>query len=212
MIAPPPPQVVEALGDTFRISASNSSGPRTSLSSMRMRSRLRNRADTEADEDTEPFIMIPALGDAAVENEVRQLLDRHGLRTVGSSSDNQSSYGRDYRSTVEGEQERAQERDSMEVDELESDCIDSHAPSRAASPMPPTRIPLRISPPPMRIPSPRQQPRLQRRPTVRKDDLDIAGLCFDPSGGFVYVASVDGVAEWSIRGADKRWWSDSQWA
>ena len=181
---------------------------------MRMRSRLRNRADTDADDDTEPFIMIPALGDAAVENEVRQLFDRHGLRTVGTSTDTQPSYRgyATYDSTAEGGRERTHEREPMEVDELESDCIDSHTPSRAASPVPSTHIPLRISLSPVRIPFPRQQSRLQRRPTIRKDDLDIAGLCFDPDGGFVYVASVDGVAEWSIRGANKRWWSDSQWA
>ena len=211
MVTPPPPQMVEALGDTFRISASNSSDPRTSLSSIRMQSRLRNRVDTEADEDTDPFIMIPAMGDATVENEVRQLFDRHGLRTVGSGTDTQPSYGQGYGahgSTTERERETTQERESMEMDELESDCIDSYTPS----PVPLTHIPLRMSPLLVRVPSPRQQPRLQRRPTIRKDDLDIAGLCFDPSGGFVYVASVDGVAEWSIRGADKRWWPDSQWA
>lgn len=210
--------MVEALGDTFRISASNSSDPRTSLSSMRMRSRLRNRADTEADEDTEPFIMIPALGDAAVENEVRQLFGRHGIRTVGGSTESpsgsyNSAYG-NYDPSAEEERERGQERESMEVDELESDCIDSHTPSRATSPAPApsTHIPLQVSSSPVRVVPPQQQPRLQRRPTIRKDDLDIAGLCFDPSGGFIYVASVDGVAEWSIRGAEKRWWSDSQWA
>lgn len=45
-----------------------------------------------------------------------------------------------------------------------------------------------------------------------KDDLDIAGLYFDPSGGFVYVISMYEVAAWSIRGAEERWWSNSQWA
>jgi len=48
--------------------------------------------------------------------------------------------------------------------------------------------------------------------TTYEDDLDLAGLCFDPSGGFLYVASTDGVAEWSVRGAEKRWWSEARWA
>ncbi|TFK36674.1 WD40-repeat-containing domain protein [Crucibulum laeve] len=33
-------------------------------------------------------------------------------------------------------------------------------------------------------------------------DLDLAGLCFDPSGEYVYVASTEGVAEWAVSIAD----------
>ncbi|KAJ3732424.1 hypothetical protein DFJ43DRAFT_1025037 [Lentinula guzmanii] len=40
-------------------------------------------------------------------------------------------------------------------------------------------------------------------------DLDIAGTCFDPTGGYIYVATTEGVIEWNVRGSDKRWWSDS---
>ncbi|KAJ4468608.1 hypothetical protein C8J55DRAFT_524502 [Lentinula edodes] len=40
-------------------------------------------------------------------------------------------------------------------------------------------------------------------------DLDIAGTCFDPTGGYIYAATTEGVAEWNVRGWDKRWWSDS---
>jgi len=43
-------------------------------------------------------------------------------------------------------------------------------------------------------------------------DQDLAGLCFDPSGEFLYVAGVRGVAEWKINGAEQRWWIDSSWA
>ncbi|KAF7289628.1 DUF2415 domain-containing protein [Mycena chlorophos] len=39
---------------------------------------------------------------------------------------------------------------------------------------------------------------------------DLAGACFDPSGAYVYVASKVGVAEWKVRGAEKRWWSGGQ--
>ncbi|CAK5275515.1 unnamed protein product [Mycena citricolor] len=41
------------------------------------------------------------------------------------------------------------------------------------------------------------------------DHCDIAGACFDPSGAHIYAASVHGVAEWGVRGANKRWWVDS---
>ncbi|KAI5897993.1 uncharacterized protein SCHCODRAFT_02610813 [Schizophyllum commune H4-8] len=40
------------------------------------------------------------------------------------------------------------------------------------------------------------------------DNVDITGICFDPSGKHMYVASMHGVGEWSVRGADKHWWGD----
>ncbi|KAJ3822344.1 hypothetical protein EV361DRAFT_802229 [Lentinula raphanica] len=40
-------------------------------------------------------------------------------------------------------------------------------------------------------------------------DLDLAGTCFDPTGGYIYAATTQGVIEWNVRGSDKRWWSDS---
>lgn len=66
------------------------------------------------------------------------------------------------------------------------------------------------------------------------EDLDIAGLCFDPWGEKMYAAGVGSgkefyfgssgaggagdeshgagaVVEWSVRGADKRWWVDDGW-
>jgi len=99
----------------------------------------------------------------------------------------------------------------MEVDELESDCLSSHTPSRSSSPSPSTHMPLQVPPSPSRGVSRYQQGRHQRKIT-RNADLDLAGTCFDPSGAYIYVASVDGVAEWSVRGAEKRWWFGSEWA
>ena len=55
------------------------------------------------------------------------------------------------------------------------------------------------------------------------DDLDLAGICFDPSGERMYVAGVGdptgggnggtgpgAVVEWSVRGAEKRWWVEEE--
>lgn len=203
----------------------------------------RRSRSTDSEDD---IVVIPPLGDRAVENDVQRLLELHGLRArrreepveedgeVGSGSGGNSR----------GE-------DDMEVDELESDCGSSHTPSRSSSPspsmhLPPQASPTRFSPIPVmapvvtpnlsRAPSP-----LTRRRTLTQDDfrarlsgsieeeeavdladgdgemdgntdLDLAGVCFDPTGGHVYVASVNGVAEWSIRGAEKRWWAGSAWA
>ena len=62
------------------------------------------------------------------------------------------------------------------------------------------------------------------------DDLDLAGICFDPSGERMYVAGngfesppdvgnggmnivgAGAVVEWSVRGAEKRWWAgEEEW-
>ena len=56
------------------------------------------------------------------------------------------------------------------------------------------------------------------------DDLDLAGICFDPSGERMYVAGngfgsppgggnvvgAGAVVEWGIRGAEKRWWVEEE--
>ncbi|EMD33862.1 hypothetical protein CERSUDRAFT_117388 [Gelatoporia subvermispora B] len=56
--------------------------------------------------------------------------------------------------------------------------------------------------------------RRHRRNTTAEEepDQDLAGMCFDPSGTCVYVASMRGVAEWKVRGAEQRWWTDPTWA
>jgi len=45
-----------------------------------------------------------------------------------------------------------------------------------------------------------------------EDNLDLAGTCFDPTGSYIYVGSVKGVVEYRVRGAEKRWWKEPQWA
>ncbi|KAF7312701.1 DUF2415 domain-containing protein [Mycena indigotica] len=85
-------------------------------------------SETDGDEDV---LVIPPLGDHAVEQEVRRVLQQHGMRSRSRSGS-----------------------------ELEA---------------------------------------------------DLAGACFDPSGANIYVASDMGIAEWQVRGADKRWWSGGAW-
>lgn len=45
-----------------------------------------------------------------------------------------------------------------------------------------------------------------------EDTLNLAGVCFDPAGSHVYVGSSKGVAEYRIKGAEKTWWSSTEWA
>jgi hypothetical protein len=54
---------------------------------------------------------------------------------------------------------------------------------------------------------------VERAGTVAEyEDVDIAGTCFDPTGAFLYVGTTTGVAEWAVRGSEKRWWGSGQWA
>lgn len=41
--------------------------------------------------------------------------------------------------------------------------------------------------------------------------LDIGGVTFDPAGMCMYVATVDGISEWTIKGSTTRWWSKGGW-
>jgi hypothetical protein len=38
------------------------------------------------------------------------------------------------------------------------------------------------------------------------EDVHLAGICFDPAGEKLYVASERAIASWDVRGAEKRWW------
>lgn len=174
--------------------------------------------------------MIPSMGDPRIEEDVQALLGRHGIRARQHS---------ELRYPYSGE--RTANEDEMEVDELEleSDCFPSRTPSRSSSPSPSTRVasgspsasrPLSV-PAPVRSFTRRSSGRHLDAPQEEEEDgdhddhdmildlgeedaeadMDLAGTCFDPSGGYVYVASTEGIAEWSVRGAEKRWWFDDSW-
>lgn len=107
------------------------------------------------------------------------------------------------------------------------------SPYRPISPSPLSSQPYRTASPPHRPISPPYRPttpsfhpyrRTPRRTqgeegevesvgtALEHEDVDIAGTCFDPTGGFLYVATTGGVAEWTVRGSGKRWWGSGQWA
>lgn len=112
----------------------------------------------------------------------------------------------------------------MDVDEMEGDCVSSRGPSRSSSPPPSVHLPVQPSPSPTR--SGRHasgRPSRPRHRTITREDAifdltltqdydyDIAGTCFDPDGGLIYVATTDCISEWEVRGANKRWWGRSEW-
>ncbi len=242
-----PPRIVlfsGALEDTFRIPASDST-PSTTWRASRRERRGSSREDLSIDDDPDSIVVIPPLGDREVENDVRRLLGRHGMRARTTVLDAES----DPREPLEGAgagdgvRDRDRDADEMDVDELESDCLSSHAPSRAGSPAPasqlssgarplellrsrPTLLARRESSGPYAssrwgVSSSSSSRHRHRRATGTsrepgrddgEEEQDVAGMCFDPNGTSVYVASVKGIAEWRIRGAEQRWWTEPEWA
>lgn len=185
----------------------------------------------------EDIVVIPSLGDRNLESEVHALLNPRnnnnreyreeeeeeeeergpdGDRNTGSSH---ADY--DYRAPVSRSTSTlARQGDDMEVDELESDCLSSRTPSRSTSPVPPqtTSSQDRHAPNSTAISTnsgQRYRTRQENKPLATeisyRDDLDIAGTCFDPSGGRIYVATKENLVEWSLRDADKRWWTERSW-
>lgn len=109
----------------------------------------------------------------------------------------------------------------MEVDEIDGnssagECI-SRTPSRSSSPTPSsTRRERSVrrhtsSSSPMSSGDHQAKGSSAGEMVYPSDDLDLAGVCFDPYGGRIYVASTEAVVEWGIRGADKCWWFGDGW-
>ncbi|KAJ3912782.1 WD40-repeat-containing domain protein [Lentinula edodes] len=198
------PYVVLALEDTFRIPTRVSDSAEELYASASGSWRRGDNFERDSEED---LVVIPPLGDREVEDDVRALLGSHGIRSrrlggvgVGISDHADENYDRNRDERMEIDDE---------LDELgmepEWDCISSHVPSRSSSPGP------SLSPPPSNNRwTPWSRVEALSRIGARYDpDLDIAGTCFDPTGGYIYAATTEGVVEWNVRGWDKRWWSDS---
>ena len=58
----------------------------------------------------------------------------------------------------------------------------------------------------------RRQETLTEELLKAEDTLDLAGVAFDPTGSHVYVGSSKGIVEYRVKGAEKTWWSSTQWA
>ncbi|KAF7336986.1 DUF2415 domain-containing protein [Mycena venus] len=165
--------IMRTLEDTFRIAAA--AGPGTSSGD---------------DADAGDVLVIPPLGDRAVEREVRRVLGHHGVpsrfRIEEEPEEMQApvyghvrshghghGHGRRRRLHTRG---YSPEDSEEEVEECPPPSRDNADPTANAS-----------------------------------EERNLAGACFDPSGAYIYVASDAGVAEWGVRGAEKRWWGGGAW-
>ena len=105
--------------------------------------------------------------------------------------------------------------DEIEAEaEVETDCLTSRAPSRAASPPPSVsarqrRFPMHSDNDSVGALGAETE---AARTVGTPPHLDLAGICFDPRGSWLYVASTAGIVEWGVRGGEKRWWAEAVWA
>ncbi|KAG6879791.1 hypothetical protein C0992_011589 [Termitomyces sp. T32_za158] len=213
--------LLRALGNTSSSYSAPSIISDSTWRSLRMSDSTATVSHQEGDVEYNDISVISPFRGPIIENDVQAFLGPHGFRVRQLSSTsheeddpNTGSTHGDYeytpRPTYVTVNSRRGYEDDMEVDELESDCVSSRTPSRSSSPSPSTHIPspTRLASPGLHASS-RDRTRLVQ--PVYPEDLDIAGMCFDPSGRQVYVASKESVVEWSVRDAEKRWWAGSQW-
>ncbi|KAJ6561868.1 hypothetical protein B0H19DRAFT_89131 [Mycena capillaripes] len=135
-------------------------------------------------------LVIPPLGDRAVEREVRRVLGHHGV-PARFRIEEEPEPEDDAQMEVDAEGEPAHrhpyvrgyaEEDGEDGEEEEDGCVSAPPASRE-----------------------------DLEDADLEAERNLAGACFDPSGAFIYVASDAGVAEWGVRGAEKRWWVDGAW-
>lgn len=228
-----PPRAIRTLEESFHVNSFPNSG---ALSTRRPSHRLHRRRDGEDGEDHSygDVLGLPSLGDSTVQENIREAFSRRAVRAYLAHRTDMYPQAAAMRGVasphvydnndVDGD--GREDADGMDVDEPETDCI-SRAPSRSSSPPPSVHLALHTSPSPSRstalgrYSSIRHSPHASRRTSTRvhsvaeqlqNPDLDIAGTCFDPHGGRIYVATTDSVSEWAVRGADRRWWGCNAWA
>ena len=192
---------------------------------------LRRRDGEDGENYNYGDILGLPLGENAVQENIREAFSRRAVRAylvhrtdVYSQPAMRDTASPHFHGNNDVDVDPREDPDSMDVDEPETDCI-SRAPSRSSSPPPSIHLPLQTSPTPSRSTAlgrytrTRHMPHSNRRTRanpvseqVPNPDLDIAGTCFDPQGGMIYVATTDNISEWAIRGADKRWWVRNAWA
>lgn len=170
-------------------------------------SHIRNGRDGN---NYEEFLGAQSQGDRNFESEVHALLHIQGDGRDEDDDPNTGSSHGDY--AYRPPRSRSTNRPirpegDNEVDELEFDCISTHT-SRSTSPVLSQFLDY---PPSGPVRSRSYSKKVLPSEIEYRDDLDIAGTCFDPTNGYIYVASEKSVVEWSLRDADKRWWLESSW-
>lgn len=199
-------------------------------------------SDTTSDEeDDDGVVLIPRLGSSREEEAVQRTLGRHGIRAARPPLSSRRTHSEDDDLDMAEIEEMRRREEAGDYDDAETECLSSAGGSRSSSPIPVANAPIhsfgssprangylrprgvrsissagvgnlrpaRQAPP---YPVPSRVSSWSRKEENPEDTLDLAGTCFDPTGSYIYAASVKGVTEYKCRGAEKRWFTSTQWA
>lgn len=221
----PPSSIGDSTWRTLR-TAGDDRGPGRSGSGLSQFSRvLRGRGEgereDEREEDEAALLLIPALVEGIEARDVQEILNRHGILASDRRRDgDEDADGEDDRNTGSavadfdypyefGDSSVWRSNAEIHDDGREEDmALDERPPSSRGGGAGFNWI------------TGREEDEEEEREEKPKEgevadetcgELDLAGVCFDPSGSRLYVASTRTVAEWHVRGAEKRWWSGDGW-
>ncbi|KAJ7249188.1 hypothetical protein B0H12DRAFT_1122248 [Mycena haematopus] len=210
---PPPPSVQRTPSALATAASPSASGHRTTPATPSSSHRTRIvrtledafRVAAAGDADV---LDIPPLGDRAVEREVRRVLGHHGVPArfrredeMDVDSDHADLHPRPHAGRGGGGDESDEE-----IEDGEHECDVDIDLDGILSARTPAMLDLN--------PNSDLDLDMDTEPNQERDadeERNIAGACFDPHGAYIYVASDTGVAEWGVRGAEKRWWVDGAW-
>ena len=221
----PPSSIGDSTWRTLR-TAGDDRGPGRSGSGLSQFSRvLRGRGEgereDEREEDEAALLLIPALVEGIEARDVQEILNRHGILASDRRRDgDEDADGEDDRNTGSavadfdypyefGDSSVWRSNAEIHDDGREEDmALDERPPSSRGGGAGFNWITGREED---------EEEEREEKPQEGEvadetcGELDLAGVCFDPSGSRLYVASTRTVAEWHVRGAEKRWWSGDGW-
>ncbi|KAF8335161.1 hypothetical protein F5887DRAFT_1063413 [Amanita rubescens] len=230
----PPSSIGDSTWRTLRTAGDDRGSGRNSSGLSQFSRVLRGRGDgdreeereEEREEDEAALLLIPALVEGIEARDVEDILSRHGIlvndRRRSGSDDN-----RDNREDADGEEDRNTGSAVADFD-YPYEFGDSNV-WRSTDEGRHEDMTLDGQPQSSRSGGPgfnwitgREEDDEDEQEEKEKEqedttattsaELDLAGVCFDPSGSRLYVASTKSVAEWHVRGSEKRWWSGDDWA
>jgi hypothetical protein len=181
------PSAISALEDTFRVWGRSSASPHPAFplplhdQSMQTSDSLHSHRTRSA----EDVVVIPPMGDQEIDSNLQALLDHH--ITIYRPRRSQSPTPAISRTQETGLRSPSSESVSSTASVVPTFVSSSSAMGHMSS----------------------HGNSSGTAGSYRRDsdDVDIAGVCFDPQGTSVYVGTTTGIAEWAVRGADKTWWT-----
>lgn len=229
----PPSSIGDSTWRTLRTAGDDRGSGRNSSSGLSQFSRvLRGRVDgdreeereEEREEDEAALLLIPALVEGIEARDVEDILSRHGI-LVNDRRRSGSDENRDDREDADGEEDRNTGSAVADFD-YPYEFGDSNV-WRSTDEGRDEDMALDGQPQSSRHGGglgfnwitgreeddvDEEEEKEKEQEDTTSTELDLAGVCFDPSGSRLYVASTKSVTEWHVRGSEKRWWSGDDWA